>query len=90
MEWTDDKYLFITVYNNNIIYGMYNISFYFLFYNRNVIIKAINENNEITKLSEIKIKEKRIILQCLNFDFIICLELMHPILQMILKVSKAL
>lgn len=58
--------------------------------NFSVIIQTIKEVNHSTKLPETKAKGKAIISQCLNFNFIICLELMHPILQLIVKVSRVL
>lgn len=58
--------------------------------NFSVIIQTVNEINYSTKQPEIKAKGKGIISQCLNFNFIICLELMHPILQLIVKVSRVL
>ncbi|CAI6355542.1 unnamed protein product [Macrosiphum euphorbiae] len=58
--------------------------------NFSAIIKTIIEVNKITKLPEVKVKGKGIIMHCQSFNFIISLELMHPILQMILKVSQTL
>lgn len=55
-----------------------------------VIIQTVKEINYSTKQPEIKAQGKGIISQCLNFNFIICLELMHPILQLIVKVSRVL
>ncbi|XP_025202572.1 uncharacterized protein LOC112599734 [Melanaphis sacchari] len=58
--------------------------------NFSAIIKTIIEVNNITNLPEVKVKGKGIIMHCQSFNFIISLELMHPILQMILKVSQTL
>lgn len=54
------------------------------------MIQTIKEVNNSTKLSELKAKERGIISQCLDFNIIICLGLMHPIFQLIVKVSKTL
>lgn len=54
------------------------------------IVKAIEECTESTSDSKLRAKGKGILLQVQSFNFIASLQIMHPILQLVVKVSKAL
>lgn len=54
------------------------------------IIEAIEKTVEDTADAKVRAKGKGILLQLKSFNFIVCLEIMEPILQLILKTSKAL
>lgn len=56
----------------------------------NIIIKALEESVENSSDAKTKAKGKGILYQMKSFDFIICLEVVHPILQLVVQVSKTL
>lgn len=56
----------------------------------NAILQAFKEIIEDASDSKARAKGKGILHQIESFDFIICLEIMHPILQLVVKVSQTL
>ena len=56
----------------------------------NEIVKAIEECTESTSDSKVRAQGKGILLQVKSFNFIASLQIMHPVLQLVVKVSKAL
>ncbi|XP_063790285.1 uncharacterized protein LOC134945132 [Pseudophryne corroboree] len=58
--------------------------------NYSIILQALDEIVQETRLPDIKIKARGLICELKSFDFIFGLHMMHPILQMVVKVSKAL
>ncbi|CAH2315264.1 zinc finger MYM-type 1-like [Pelobates cultripes] len=58
--------------------------------NFSVILQALNEIIESSRLADAKIKARGLICELNSFKFIFALHMMHPILQMVVKVSKTL
>jgi hypothetical protein len=58
--------------------------------NYSAIISALEEILKTTRLAKVKAKGRGLLHQLKTFEFLFCLEMMHPILQLILKVSKSL
>ncbi|KAG6922295.1 zinc finger protein 862 [Chelydra serpentina] len=58
--------------------------------NYSSILQALQEITETTHLADAKIKARGLIHELNSFKFIFALHMMHPILQMVVKVSKAL
>lgn len=58
--------------------------------NYSAILRALTEIIETTKQSDVKVKEIGLLHQVKSFNFIFGLTMMHPILQLIVKVSKLL
>jgi hypothetical protein len=58
--------------------------------NYSAILRALNEIIETTKQSDVKVKGIGLLHQVKSFNFIFGLTMMHPILQLIVKVSKLL
>ncbi|KAE9536311.1 hypothetical protein AGLY_007100 [Aphis glycines] len=58
--------------------------------NYSAILRALTEIIETTKHSDIKVKEIGLLHQVKSFNFVFGLTMMHPILQLIVKVSKLL
>lgn len=58
--------------------------------NYNVLLEALEEITEKCLISEMRAKGKGILHQMKTFEFIFCLTMMQPILEMILKVSAVL
>nr|XP_048688343.1 uncharacterized protein LOC125627833 [Caretta caretta] len=58
--------------------------------NYSIILQALKEIIETTRLADAKIKARGLIHELNSFKFIFALHMMHPILQMVVKVSKAL
>lgn len=56
--------------------------------NYSVILRTLTEIIETTKQSDVKVKGIGLLHQVKSFNFIIGLTMMHPILQLIVKVSK--
>uniref|UniRef100_A0A8C3HPP3 Kynurenine/alpha-aminoadipate aminotransferase, mitochondrial n=1 Tax=Chrysemys picta bellii TaxID=8478 RepID=A0A8C3HPP3_CHRPI len=55
-----------------------------------IILQALQEIIETTRLPDPKIKARGLIHELNSFKFIFALHMMHPVLQMVVKVSKAL
>nr|XP_042705389.1 uncharacterized protein LOC101937683 isoform X5 [Chrysemys picta bellii] len=58
--------------------------------NYSIILQALQEIIETTRLADPKIKARGLIHELNSFKFIFALHMMHPILQIVVKVSKAL
>lgn len=58
--------------------------------NYSAILRALTEIIETTKQSDVKVKGIGLLHQVKSFNFIFGLTMMHPILQLIVKVSKLL
>ncbi|CAM5143744.1 unnamed protein product [Eretmochelys imbricata] len=58
--------------------------------NYSIILQALQEIIETTRLADTKIKARGLIHELNSLKFIFALHMMHPILQMVVKVSKAL
>ncbi|CAM4587650.1 unnamed protein product [Lepidochelys olivacea] len=58
--------------------------------NYSVILQALQEIIKTTRLADAKIKARGLIHELNSFKLIFALHMMHPILQMVVKVSKAL
>ncbi|XP_037746634.1 uncharacterized protein LOC114019593 [Chelonia mydas] len=58
--------------------------------NYSIILQALQEIIETTRLADAKIKARGLIHELNSLKFIFALHMMHPILQMVVKVSKAL
>ncbi|CAM5167483.1 unnamed protein product [Natator depressus] len=55
-----------------------------------IILQALQEIIETTRLADAKIKGRGLIHELNSFKFVFALHMMHPILQMVVKMSKAL
>lgn len=58
--------------------------------NYSLILRALAEIIETTNQSDVKVKGIGLLHQVQSFNFILGLTMMHPILQLIVKVSKLL
>uniref|UniRef100_A0A8C5M9G2 TTF-type domain-containing protein n=1 Tax=Leptobrachium leishanense TaxID=445787 RepID=A0A8C5M9G2_9ANUR len=58
--------------------------------NFSIILQALNEITEKSRLADAKIRARGLICELSSFKFIFALHMMHPILQIVVKVSKTL